>query len=231
MTIKDFLFPKICLGCGLLGMYICPACEKKLHYIDKDRCLYCGRPSLFGLTHPVCERGRGIDGFLSIFYYNAFLQKIIKTIKYRLAIDVLEDLCNVIKPQTLLKLNFFRKIKKRLGLLYVQSIPLHPLRLRRRGFNQAQLLSEFFQKFLALPLSDVLLRKKATLSQAQLFKDRERFLNMRGAFELVRLKDITQKDFILVDDVLTTGATIKEAGRVLKLKGAGKVFALTLAKG
>lgn len=200
-------------------------------YIEKDRCLYCGRSSLFGLTHPVCQRRYGIDGLVSIFFYNGFLQKIIKTIKYRLATDAWEDLSKTIDPHKLAKLSFFKQIKKELGLLYLQPIPLHIYRMQIRGFNQAQIIAEFFQRILSIPSSSVLTRNKPTRPQAELQKGKERFLNMRRAFEVKEIENISNNNYILVDDVVTTGATLKEAARVLKLNGAEQVFALTLARG
>ena len=97
MFLKDLLFPKFCLGCGFLGAYICTNCKKKLSYIKQDSCLYCGKPSLYGLTHPGCRREKGVDGFLSVFYYNNLLKSVIKSVKYRLATAVFEELCLVVE--------------------------------------------------------------------------------------------------------------------------------------
>ena len=228
MFLKDFLFPKFCLGCGFLGAYICLNCQKKLSYIKKNLCLYCGKASLYGLTHPGCKRDFGIDGFLSIFYYNNLLKKIIKSIKYRLAVEVWRELCLVIETDKLEKISLYKKnISKK---FFLQPIPLYPGRLATRGFNQAKIISQFFNQFLQFPISEYPLRKKDTFSQAQLKTNKDRYKNVQGAFE-ISSQDISDKNFILIDDVVTTGSTLKEAARTLKRSGAGRVFAITLAKG
>ena len=228
MSLKDLILPKFCLGCGFLGAYICLNCQKKLSYIAKDFCLYCGKPSLYGLTHPGCKRLHGIEGVVSIFYYNNFLKRLIKSIKYRLATDVFKELCLVIKPDKLIKISMFKRLKK--GEFWLQPIPLHPSRLRARGFNQAKIIADYFNQFLDFPLANYLVRAKNTLSQAQIKKDKDRFKNMRGAFN-VNTQEASGNNIILVDDIVTSGSTLKEAARTLKSAGASSVFVLTLAKG
>jgi len=181
------------------------------------------------LTHPGCQRINGIDGFLSLFYYNNFLKKLIKDIKYRLATEVWQELCLVVKPEECDK---FKQVKNLLGSdLLLAPVPLHPNKLRARGFNQAKIISLFFNRFLHLPQTEPLLRKKDTRPQAQLKKNLERYLNLRNAFTVLSGSDFSGKKFVLVDDVATTGSTLKEAARALKGAGAKKVYAFVLAKG
>lgn len=228
MFLADLLFPKFCLGCGFLGAYICSNCQKKLNPIQKDSCLYCGKASLYGLTHPACRRDHGIDGYLSIFYYNNLLKSIIKSIKYRLATAVWKELCLVVEPDLLIKIKDYKKFIN--GQFYLVPIPLHPKRFRIRGFNQAKIIAQFFNRFLHEPTGEFLLRIKDTPSQAQLQNNKDRYVNMQGAFAVLP-NVVEDKDIVLVDDVVTTGSTLKEAARVLKREGARRVFALTLAKG
>ena len=227
MFLKDLLFPKFCLGCGFLGAYICLNCQKKLNYIKSDFCLYCGKSSLYGFTHPGCRRDFGLDGFMSIFYYNNLLKKIIKSIKYRLAVEVWRELCLVIDPDKLEKIGFYKNSQRK---FFLQPVPLHPGRLAARGFNQAKIITQFFNQFLQFPINDDLIRKKDTFSQAQLKSNQERYKNVRGAFA-VASPAAADKNFILIDDVITTGATLKQAAGTLKRAGAGRVYAMTLAKG
>ncbi|OGK40697.1 hypothetical protein A2954_05555 [Candidatus Roizmanbacteria bacterium RIFCSPLOWO2_01_FULL_37_12] len=228
MFLKDIVFPKFCLGCGYLGAYICTNCKKKLSYIKQDNCLYCGKASLYGLTHPGCRREKGVDGLLSLFYYNNLLKAIIKSVKYRLATDVWKELCLVIEPDMLKKINVYKNITE--GDIYLEPIPLHRNKLRTRGFNQAKIIADFFNRFLKLQLSGYLMRSKDTSSQAQMKNNKDRYSNMLGAFEALE-QDVNNKRFVLVDDIVTTGSTVKEAARVLKRAGAKNVFVLTLAKG
>jgi len=230
MFLADFLFPRFCLGCGRVGNYICLNCQQKLIYCQTDSCFYCQRPSRFGLTHPICQRYHGVDGFVSIFRYNNFLKKIIKSFKYRKAVLVWKELSLTIKPEKLSKLIFYKKLnhgKK----FFLQPMPLHFKKLRTRGFNQAKVISEFFQGFLRLPIANDLVRIKETKPQAQIDQLKKRQMNVKGAFRIPTGKLVKNNNYIIIDDLLTSGKTSAEAARALKKEGANKVFILTLAKG
>lgn len=227
MFLTDLFFPKVCLGCGFLGSYLCPQCSHKLFLIKKDRCLYCHRDSLFGLTHPSCSKNLSIDGVFSLFYYNELMKKIIKNIKYKLVKNAFDDLFAAIAFQAAERLGFYKKLTE--GFL-IQPIPLHPDRQRKRGFNQAQVIGEFLSKILALPVVDFLERKKATPSLAQMKEKKQRYFKMRGAFILKNSIQVFRKRIILVDDVVTTGSTVKEAGKILKGAGVDKVYVFSLAR-
>lgn len=228
MFLKNFLFPKFCLGCGFLGCYICLDCQRKLKYIRDDFCLYCGKKSYLGLTHPRCQRKLGIDGYLAIFYYNPLLKKIIKNIKYQLAKEVFNDLFNLIDSTIFIKLKFYKKIEPN---IIFQPIPLFKLREKERGFNQAKIITEFISNNLLLPSDSYIERRRNTPLQAKLKKRKDRYINVKGAFDFIKGKDAEGKSFILVDDIVTSGATLKEAGEVLKKNKANKVFGVSLAKG
>lgn len=103
--------------------------------------------------------------------------------------------------------------------------------MKERGFNQAKIISIFFQKYLRVPICDLLERKKYTKSQAQLTSKIDRYKNLSDAFIIEDGKKASRNSFILIDDVVTSGSTVKEAAKVLKVNGAKKVFILTLAKG
>lgn len=225
MFIIDLLFPKFCLGCGYLGVYLCPSCSNKLESTKNDICLYCNKASLFGLTHPNCSRNHGIDGSMSIYHYNPLLKKIIKNIKYRLATDVWQEFCKVIEPQVIIKLGFYKKLSRD---FFIQPIPLSKLRYNERGFNQAKMISSFFQKLLDFPTIDLLIRKDDRLPQAQTKNKRIRYFNVKDVF--INTGNVPE-NILLIDDVITSGSTIKEATRILKTAGAKKVYALALAKG
>jgi len=222
---KDFLFPKFCLSCNKIGTYLCPKCQNKLEYFTYETCLYCERKSPYGLTHPGCQQEFGIDGHLTVFKYNETLKRIIKAFKYRRAIAVWEEFRLLINPNKLIKLNNWPKAN------FLQPIPLHINKLNDRGFNQAGFITAFFNQFLKLEVNDLLLREKETKPQAQITSKRKRKSNISGAFRLKKKTEVKNSVIILVDDLLTTGDTIKEAGKVLKRNGARLVFALTLAKG
>lgn len=111
-------------------------------------------------------------------------------------------------------------------------IPLHPSKLKKRGYNQSDLLAQGLGQKFDLLCCDVLMRQYNTQSQYGL-KREERIKNIKGAF-LLQLgfgQTIHGKCIFLIDDVLTTGTTLSEAGRVLKKAGAKEVYGVTLAHG
>jgi ComF family protein len=225
MFLKELLFPKFCLGCHKIGAYLCPECQNKLEYFTNETCLYCHKKSPYGLTHPGCQKRWGIDGALTIFHYNQTLKQIIKAFKYRQAIAVWEEFSLLINPE---KLN---RVKNWSPATFLQPIPLHQQRFKERGFNQAEIIAQFFNRFLKLKIGDCLLRNKETKPQAQISEKKERKQNMSQAFIVKNKKEVKNATIILVDDLLTTGETVKAAGKVLKKEGARFVFALTIARG
>jgi len=113
---------------------------------------------------------------------------------------------------------------------FIIPVPLHPKRLRWRGFNQAVLLARQVSRLTRVPLDPFVLdRRRETPPQTQLAED-ERRANVRGAFSLHREKSIEGKSVLLVDDVFTSGATVNECSRTLTQGGAKQVNVLTFAR-
>lgn len=228
MFLIDLLFPKFCLGCSRIGSYICHKCFKRLKVIDKPTCLYCHKQSYLGLTHPKCSKKLSIDGALSIYHYDNLLKKIIKNIKYRLATTVWEEFWKSTPQSNISKLFSYKKIFRE---AYIQTVPLSQNKYQQRGFNQAMMIAKYFNKVLNFPIIDVLKRSHEALAQAQIKTKKSRLKNVRNVFLAEKHANIKNKVIILIDDVVTTGATLKEACKVFKKAGADKVYALTLAKG
>lgn len=227
MLLKDILFPKFCLGCSLSGVYFCHFCIKKLKLVNKDICISCRKSSYYGLTHLQCLKKFPVDGVISFFLYDNFFKKIIKDIKYKGAYEIWREFIRAVPTSIFQKINFYKTLSE---ALILQPIPLHQKKLKERGFNQAILLANFFNQFLNFPIGNFLERKKETFPQAQMKTKKERYFNIRGSFKPLNKEKIVAKNFILVDDVVTTGNTLKEAAKVLKKAGAKKVYALVLAR-
>lgn len=225
MKLLDILFPKRCVGCGRLGRYFCDSCTKMIQIIltNEAICPMCGRAALDGKTHPRCQTQYGIDGLTSFFRYNGVVRKGIKAIKYRLTFDVASEFVNLIPGPT--THNLFRQGRD--GNAVIVPIPLHVSRLRERGFNQAEVLGKFLAGRLNLPMrTDILRRIKKTTPQVEM-KDRDKRLkNMTGVFAAGKAAG----NIILLDDVFTTGATMRSAGSVLKRAGVRRVWAVTMAR-
>ena len=112
---------------------------------------------------------------------------------------------------------------------FIIPLPLHSRRLREREFNQAGILSDYIAtEFRKEIVNDNLRRSRYTGTQTEL-EEEERLLNVRNSFVLDRSDEVEGKNILLVDDVLTTGATCSEAASVLKEAQAKAVFVLTLA--
>jgi competence protein ComFC len=112
----------------------------------------------------------------------------------------------------------------------IVPVPLHPKRLRWRGFNQSLLLARQVHRLYELPLDPfVLYRDRETAPQTELTED-ERRKNVRGAFAIHPGKSLKEKSVLLVDDVYTSGATVNECSRALVRGGAKAVHVLTLAR-
>jgi len=226
MFLSDFFYPRTCVNCHYLGTYLCPKCLTKLLYLKDQRCFYCQRPSRYGLTHPGCKKNPEIDGIISLFHYEPILKKIIHQFKYGLATLVFNEFFNSINW-----FEHYQYYRHWLKNTYLQPIPLHHQRLAQRGFNQALLIAQKINNYLNLPWGNFLTRKINTKPQVS-FKDKSfRLNNLRGAFELGVLPPFGA-GVLLVDDVITTGATLKSAAQILKITGRiKKIYAFTLARG
>lgn len=108
-------------------------------------------------------------------------------------------------------------------------VPLHPKRLRERGFNQTQLLSNVVGKYYGVPTAPALARHKNTKAQFGLPRA-ERFTNITDAFKILDPKSVYNKRILLIDDIYTTGATIAECSKALKIAGAKRVEVMALSR-
>jgi ComF family protein len=246
MHLLDLLFPKVCLGCGKFGSYICPRCSSGIRIIEpsKGKCPVCEKPAIDGITHPHCRTKYSIDGLTSFFRYDGVIKTAIKQIKYRYAFDIVKDLIHRIPDSSfdffpLLRIKNYEPRRRQgfggqVGTMYLLPIPLHPSRYRDRGFNQAEIIAQALGKRMQIPVhTDVLIRIKKTVPQVAM-KDREkRLANMKNVFAIkddstmLRCNDIT---ILLVDDVFTTGATLRSAASVLKHAGVKAVWGITIAQ-
>ncbi len=228
--ILNLLFPKKCVGCRRIGGYFCSSCIRNIKQADLV-CPKCEKLSVGGQTHPVCRRKFGLDGLWSLGIYNNPLKEAIKQIKYRGVRELSESLVDVLVEYWA---NFqpfvLDRIKKDRGVGWiVVPIPLHWFRENSRGFNQSSLIGESFAKKLGLKYMEALKRARFTKSQVKL-KGKERHLNIKDAFTLNTQYLIRNTNILLIDDVWTTGSTMRECGYVLKKAGAKQVWGITLAR-
>lgn len=204
--IGSLLFPAACPGCGISqdpgeAVSPCPACLGRMPR--------CGAPWLPGAG--------ALDRSGATFLYDSLCRELVLAYKYRGLTSLAPFFARQLAPLT-------PTVHRLL------PVPLHPVRQRERGFNQAELLAEALSTLSGLPCeSRLLVRTRPTRPQAELDRE-ERGRNLRGAFDLrpgARLKGL---DLLLIDDVYTTGATARACAELLKTAGASTVSVLTAAR-
>lgn len=227
--ILDFLFPKYCVNCKKLGSYLCDNCFAYLSFDINEICLVCKKASIDGLTHPYCLSKFSVDGAFSAINYKGVAKKLIYKFKYKPYLSRLKNLLVDLFYEGITQKEEFQKAHQLHPILV--PIPLYKSKIKSRGYNQTEILASELARRLELRTENLLERVKNTKSQVGL-KEKERKENIKDAFKVShqRLEAISQKSFLLVDDVLTTGSTLCEAANVLKRNGAKKVWGITLAR-
>lgn len=220
----DLLFPRTCVGCDRIGVYVCSQCLNKVRTQDKYICPVCAKPGIFGRTHPRCLRPRSLDGLWAGFAYRGLVQDLIGKYKYKYVYDTTQTLVELV-----ISLPDWSGLPNKDWLIV--PVPLHRARLRERGFNQSVLLGRELSKYLDCFFSDQLLtRSKKTTPQMQLTR-KERLTNLTGAFKYTGPQGLLKGvDVLLVDDVWTTGSTLRECAKVLKRSGAKTVWGFVVAR-
>jgi len=227
MFLVDLFFPRFCFGCGFVGSYLCLNCQAKLVF-STDTCLYCQRKSYFGLTHPQCQKKWGVDGFVSLYKYNDTFKRILKKIKYKLVKNSTREIFPLLFEKAVGPIGFY---KRAYGDIVLQPVPLHPAREKQRGFNQSLAISQHLSLFFKMKTISLVNRTLNTNPQAELSFPKERINNIKGAF-MFNLRNTTLPNAVfIVDDVVTTGSTVKELARTLKKNKISRVFVFSLAKG
>ncbi len=185
-------------------------------------CPKCGRPQASGIVCPVCrQRQTEIDGIRSPFRFDEMIRNAIHQLKYHNL--------KAISPCLAELLDDYLQSNPLHGEVIV-PVPLHPRRLRERGYNQSSLLARELGKLTNLPvIEDCLIRVKQALPQVRTPNIEERQKNVANAFAC-RDDRINGKQIILIDDVCTSGATLESCAAALKSKGAISVWGLTLAR-
>ncbi|MEK7067625.1 MAG: ComF family protein, partial [Patescibacteria group bacterium] len=220
----DTIFPIECLGCGSSGKWICADCQKQIPINATNHCLACKRQTNYGEFCRECKNKYSLDGVLiASDYNNKLVEQAIKVLKFRFAYDIGEELARLL-------ILFIEREQKQMKSALVMPVPLYPRRARWRGFNQSEILARFVAEHFNLPVDiDNLRRLRATRDQASL-GEAERKSNVAGSFSWQGEK-LSGRNIILVDDVVTTGATLEACAQALKQAGAKQVWGLVVAKG
>jgi competence protein ComFC len=238
--ILDLIFPKVCLGCDREGAWLCDVCFAKLKFSSGQYCLGCKTPNKSGVFCSKCQQHYYLDGVMIAGNYDdKLLNQLIKALKYHFVKDIAailgNYLVNFLQPEKddkkFLKSKFINlPAQAGLKLTIIIPVPLHNRRQRWRGFNQAEAIAKVVAQNFNLEInSQNLIRIKHRQAQSKL-NEQQRLSNVANCFSW-RGKNLARTDIVLVDDVITTGATLNECAKVLKQNGAGQVWGLVVAKG
>jgi ComF family protein len=229
----DLLFPAICPACEArsddpAARPFCAGCWARLPLLDGPACGGCGRPhpGLGAAPCAACQASPAPFAFAgAVAAYHGGLRRAIHALKYERRAAVAAPLSRLLAERGPSRL----PAPPRDWADAVVPVPLHPARLAERGFNQAELLAAACARRWALPLERRALRRvRATAPQAALDAP-ARHANLRDAFRVPRPDRVVGRRLLLVDDVLTTGATAAAATRALRAAGAAAVGVLVLA--
>jgi ComF family protein len=214
MALVDLLLPPACAGCGRYGADLCRSCRASLHPASDPRDRFLAPDS--GIVV-----GDELELAVAAFAYEGALRRALSRLKYGGASRLAGPLANAALPA----LPHVLSLAERPHLV---PVPVHADRLRERGYNQAALLAASLARLTGSPVANLLVRRRPTTQQHRL--DRAaRLRNLRDAFAL-QPNARPPPNVVLVDDILTTSATLEACAAVLRAQGAGRVLGMTVAR-
>ena len=229
----DLVWPRLCEICGAspgqAGNYLCWDCLCALPLIQPPFCTGCGDPVDGTITRDyfcsICvDRKPAFDQARSAIRFKGGIKDVLHRFKYSNATHLTADLASLL--HACVNIHYTRE-----KFDAVSFVPLHPAKERARTYNQARLLAGHLAGLMGLPLAGgCLSRIRETGTQTRL-NMRARTKNVANAFQADCPEWIEGRNFLLVDDVMTTGATVSEISRELKAAGAGRVCVVTVARG
>lgn len=214
MALLDIVLPPACAGCGRFGVLLCA------------RCLADFRPPADPSARLVVADagvvvGEHVIAAVAAFAYHGAIRRVLQRVKYGGTARVAAALARASLPA-------LRVLLAVSGPATLVPVPLHPTRLRERGFNQAALLAEALADGAAVPTRDLLVRHRATAKQHGLDRT-ARIVNLAAAFGVAD-EATTPPTVIIVDDILTTSATMESCAIVLRAAGCQRVYGFALAR-
>ncbi len=234
-VLGDIIFPKFCPLCDSFidnssFSFWCSSCwNSKIRWLNPPVCAKCGLPLSTSLASALCGRCLKEDLFFDEIrastIYDKSLSDLIAKLKYEKRLYLLNPLAELL-------IKGFEKWFSREQIDLIIPVPLHVERLRERGFNQSLLLAKRLSKHIKVNLNyEALVKTRNTLPQVSLEREK-RLKNLKGAFSINpnHKKVIEGKTILLIDDIITTSATIQECSKVLKKEGALMVKALSIIR-
>jgi competence protein ComFC len=216
--IINLIFPPKCIFCRrVLGVAsdidICPDCYSKIPFL---------RGGI--LESPLNNQKGYCDEVIAVCRYSGIVRNALINYKFN-------DKSSFYKALGKLMSERVKKMTNYRNFDIIASVPLFKQRQNVRGYNQAALMAKEISKELGIPNDFKLLFRKRNTKSQSLLSRQERLENLRDAFEVKEINKVKGKNIILIDDVLTTGSTLNECGKALKIAGAGKIAAIVMATG
>ncbi|GAB4437020.1 MAG: ComF family protein [bacterium] len=219
---------EVCLSCGEHFGFVCKECLEKLPYNKESCCVKCSIPLQNAGDSAICgdclRNPPAYTRIYSLFTYEGVVKEIIHKAKFNQKSFYFERLFDLAKGELAADISIFSDYN------VIIPIPVSKKRLLERGYNQSAIIAKLLSKLIKRPvLLTTLIKVKDTKPQTN-FGREERFKNVKDAFSLKN--KLNSVKVILVDDIVTTTATVREASKVLKKGGADEVivFSLTRAK-
>lgn len=228
-NIFDFLFKShkcICCNseCDSQTEYrICSRCSKKITYsFDKNTCLKCG--SVINGDYDFCitckDKDYEFDKARSVFAYDDITAPMILNFKYNGLKSYAKDFAHML-----------HMVYSSSDLIFdsVTYVPMPEERQKKRGYNQSYELCKEFSLLTGVPMIDALERTN-NISKQSTLNANQRAENIKGSFKITDKKIVKDREILIIDDVMTTGATANECAKILIKSGARNVSILTIAK-
>ncbi|HVE80548.1 MAG TPA: ComF family protein [Candidatus Dormibacteraeota bacterium] len=214
-ALLQIISPPECLECNREGALICQNCRTYIVVKKTPTCFRCNKLSALGRTCKTCRSSANLSGVVVASHYEGTVKKLIGLLKYERNRDAAEVLAVAMTPHV-----------PAAGFDFITSVPIAASRYRQRGYNQAELLAKALSIHMGVPYCPTMIRLGSKQQVGARRNDR-----------LSQIKDtivvnnpLPQKKVLVVDDVLTTGATLNECARVLKSAGAKTVWGAVAAK-
>jgi ComF family protein len=222
----DALFPIFCIACGAEGAWLCGGCVGEAALQGVFTCVGCRRETPGGSTCERCRKLTPVEQLIAVDRYGTGVtSELVRLWKYKSLRSVEPFLTSFVR----------RFFESRRALFpetsLIVPVPLHLRRECERGFNQAEALSGILGTLMGAEVVNVLERRRYTTPQVKIPEKKDREKNMSGVFRCRDADAIRGKDILLVDDVVTSGATITQCARTLAESGAGRIFGFSLLRG
>lgn len=226
-SLTDLVFPKSCQACGAVlppeRRWLCADCAALAERVGENCCPRCGKPNPGEICYDCATHDFAFREARALWLYTPSIRALIHALKYQGMTRVAGALLDMAEDGWQ-DWPIFRDAET------IVPIPLHPVRQRQRGYNQAECIARALSHRCGLPVADhAAIRMKATPSQTQLLPD-ERRKNLESAFHVEKPNAIRGKTVLIVDDVMTTGATVNSLSKALTTCGAREVLVFTIAR-